>query len=67
MALKTFCFERKLKVFPQISLVFPMAINDLYFKNPNYPHVSQGRNQGENLVATSAMVDRICPPWWGYG
>ena len=22
----------------------------------------QGRNHGENLVATSAMVGRICPP-----
>ena len=40
MALKTFCFETKLKVFPQISLIFPMAINDRFLKNSNYPQVS---------------------------
>ena len=26
---------------------------------------TQGRNNGENLVATSAMVGTICPTWWG--
>ena len=25
----------------------------------------QGRNHGENLGSTSAMVGRICPPWLG--
>ena len=24
----------------------------------------QGRNHGENLGSTSAMVGRICPPGW---
>ena len=26
------------------------------------PEHTKGRNHRENLVATSAMVDRICPP-----
>ena len=25
-------------------------------------HISKGHNHGEKLIATSAMVDRICPP-----
>ena len=25
----------------------------------------QGRNHGENLGSTSAMVGKICPPWLG--
>ena len=25
----------------------------------------QGRNHGDNLGSTSAMVGRICPPWLG--
>ena len=45
MALKTFCFKTKLKVLPQISLIFPM--NDCFFTNPNYPQVS--------LVSTAGL------------
>jgi hypothetical protein len=27
-------------------------------------YTRQGRNHGENLGSTSAMVGRICPPGW---
>ena len=49
-----FCFIRKIKMKERaVSSNFDIEC-----------HTSQGRNHGEILVATSAMVGRICPTWW---
>ena len=42
-------------------LAYKTALN-LWFSNSKIIYTLQGRNHGENLGSTSAMVGRICPP-----
>ena len=40
-------------------------LNHKWTHNIKSTYRNQGRNHGENLGSTSAMVGRICPPWLG--
>ena len=54
-----------LKVIICRSVRLALASTGLKLSELNNYNATQGRNRRKNLDATSAMVGRICPPWWG--
>ena len=53
------------QVWGQILSIKHADKTELQVKRLTTQRFMQGRNHGEMLPATSAMVGKICPPWLG--